>query len=74
MTCFTFFFELQAADGCVAVVAKIDVVGGWIWQLTWLCQLVWAQWCPNDKHSSNSSLFDCLIALDDVEFFQRKTL
>jgi hypothetical protein len=27
-------------DGCAAVVvANIDVVGGWIWQLMWPCQL-----------------------------------
>jgi hypothetical protein len=27
-------------DGCVAViVANVDVVGGWIWQLMRLCQL-----------------------------------
>jgi hypothetical protein len=37
---FTFFFELRAADGCAAVVvANVDVVGGWIWQLMWLHQL-----------------------------------
>jgi hypothetical protein len=36
---FYLFFELQAADGCTAViVANIDVVGGWIWQLMWLHQ------------------------------------
>jgi hypothetical protein len=37
---FYLFFELQAVDGCAAVVvANVDVVGGWIWQLMWPHQL-----------------------------------